>query len=55
MAFNSVVSEWWDFSDVLIVKYDEGFVYSPGHLVQCVGYQHRWLVTTEWTDGPIEY
>jgi dipeptidase len=52
---DSVVSEWWDFSEFLIVKYDEGFVNSPGHLVQGVGYPHRWLVTTEWVDGPVEY
>ena len=52
---DSLVSTWWDFSEHLIVKYDEGYVSSPGHMAVGVGYPQRWLVTTEWPDGPVTY
>ncbi len=52
---DSVVAAWWDLSDDLIVKYDDGYVNSPGHMAHEVGYPERWIVTTEWVNGPTTY
>lgn len=52
---DSVVTAWWDFSEDMIVKYDDGFVNSPGHMAHEEGYSQRWLDSTEWVNGPITY
>ena len=52
---DSLVEVWWEFASFLIVKYDEGFISTPGHQVQGIGYPEEWLKTTEWVNGPIEY
>ncbi len=52
---DSVVSAWWAFSGDLIVKYDDGYVNSPERMAHELGYSHRWLEMTEWTDGPVTY
>jgi len=52
---DSVVSLWWGLSESLITKYDDGYVNSPEHMAHEVGYPHRWLVTTEWVEGPVRY
>jgi dipeptidase len=52
---DSVVAAWWGLSDDLIVKYDDGYVNSPGHMAHEVGYPERWIVTTEWVNGPTTY
>ncbi|MBD3276990.1 MAG: dipeptidase [Candidatus Aegiribacteria sp.] len=52
---DSVVTAWWDFSEELIVKYDDGYINSPQHMAHEEGYPGRWLETTEWPDGPTHY
>jgi dipeptidase len=52
---DSVSTVWWGLSETFIVRYDDGYVNSPEHMAHEVGYPHRWLVTTEWVDGPILY
>jgi dipeptidase len=52
---DSVVTAWWDFSEDMIVKYDDGYVNSAEHMAHEEGYSQRWLDTTEWVNGPITY
>ena len=52
---DSVVAAWWDFADLMIVKYDDGFINSPGHMAHEAGYPHIWLDETDWNEGPVSY
>lgn len=49
-----VVAGWWNFSEELIVKYDDGFI-NVDKMGTEVGYPMDWLKTTSWPDGPTEY
>ncbi len=51
----SVVDEWWNFGYDLIVKYDDGYINSPGHMGHEVGYPDWWLEESGWHDGPTSY
>ncbi|EFC91114.1 peptidase U34 dipeptidase [Dethiosulfovibrio peptidovorans DSM 11002] len=48
------VDGWWDFSEELIVKYDDGFI-NVGQMGTQAGYPMEWLKTTSWPEGPTEY
>lgn len=52
---DSVVAEWWDFADLMIVKYDDGYINSPGHMAHEVGYPQPWLDESGWQHGPVSY
>ncbi|MCK5036339.1 MAG: C69 family dipeptidase [Candidatus Sabulitectum sp.] len=52
---DSVVSEWWNFADLMIVKYDDGYINSPGHMAHEVGYPQQWLDEAGWHEGPLTY
>jgi hypothetical protein len=51
----SIVADWWKLSEYLIVKYNDGYITTPGNAAQPVGYPQDWLDRTEWIDGPTEY
>ena len=52
---DSVVSAWWNFADLMIVKYDDGYINTPGHMAHEVGYPQAWLNEAGWRQGPISY
>ena len=51
---NSVVSQWWNLADMLIAKYDDGYVNIP-KTAEEVGYPEWWLKEAEYDKGPISY
>ena len=52
---DSVVDQWWDLGYELIVKYDDGYINSPGHMGHEVGYPGWWLEESGWHNGPVSY
>ena len=52
---DSVVTEWWNFAERMIVKYDDGYINHPGHMAHEVGYPESWLESSGWHNGPISY
>jgi hypothetical protein len=52
---DSVVAQWWNFADRMIVKYDDGFLNSPAHMAHELGYPEWWLDDSGWKNGPISY
>ncbi|MCF7935746.1 MAG: C69 family dipeptidase, partial [Synergistales bacterium] len=50
-----VVSRWWEFSEELIVRYNDGYINSPGHMAGEVGYPKEWLKRTDYYNGPTTY
>lgn len=52
---DSVVAEWWNFGHRLIVKYDDGYIDTPGHVGHEVGYPQWWLDQSGWRNGPVQY
>ncbi|MFH1868155.1 MAG: C69 family dipeptidase [Candidatus Omnitrophota bacterium] len=51
---NAVVKEWWDLADMLIVKYNDGYINIPD-IAQEVGYPEEWLKKAGYSKGPISY
>jgi hypothetical protein len=51
----SVVDQWWDFAWKSVVKYDDGYINTPGHMGHEVGYPQWWLDQSGWSNGPISY
>ncbi|GAH57193.1 unnamed protein product, partial [marine sediment metagenome] len=51
---NRVVSQWWDLADMLIAKYDDGYVNIP-KTAEEVGYPEWWLKEVGYDKGPISY
>jgi len=51
----TIVSDWWELSEYLIVKYNDGYISTPGNAAQPVGYPREWLNRTEWINGPVKY
>jgi dipeptidase len=51
---NAVVSDWWEFSDFMIMKYNDGYINYP-ELGQGVGYPAWWLEAVKYNEGPTEY
>ncbi len=50
-----IVEEWWTFSELLIAKYDDGFIEEPGKEPVETGYPEWWLKQVGYADGPITY
>jgi dipeptidase len=51
----AVVSRWWSLADMLIAKYDDGYVNTPGSTAFEVGYPQWWLDEVGYADGPVGY
>lgn len=51
---NRVVKEWWKLADMLIVKYNDGYVNIPEQAEE-VGYPEWWLKKVGYDKGPISY
>ena len=51
----SVVNRWWSLADMLIARYDDGYVNSPNNMTVEVDYQHWWLDEVGYSDGPVGY
>jgi dipeptidase len=51
---HDVVSEWWDLADMMIAKYDDGYINIP-KTAEEVGYPEWWLKKNEYDKGPISY
>ncbi len=52
---DSIVAEWWSFGHRMIVKYDDGYIDTPGHVGHGVGYPQWWLDQSGWLNGPVNY
>ncbi|MBN2017428.1 MAG: C69 family dipeptidase [Candidatus Cloacimonetes bacterium] len=52
---NQVVDEWWKFAWLLVARYDDGYVSSPGDMAKEVGYPESWYKISEWPNGPKTY
>jgi len=50
-----IVHAWWEFSEYLIVKYNDGFISEKGNMAQPTGYTKEWLDKTDWSEGPTSY
>ncbi|HDP78947.1 MAG TPA: dipeptidase [Mesotoga infera] len=50
-----IVRAWWEFSEYLIVKYNDGFISEKGNMAQPTGYPKEWLDKTDWSEGPTSY
>jgi dipeptidase len=50
-----VVGEWWAFADLLIAKYDDGYINEPGKMAQEIGYPKWWRDAVGYPDGPTGY
>lgn len=51
---NRVLKEWWELSELLIVKYNDGYVNIPEVATQ-VGYPKEWLKKVGYQNGPTSY
>ncbi|GAG05112.1 unnamed protein product [marine sediment metagenome] len=51
---NRVVSQWWDLADILVAKYDDGYINIPTTAEE-VGYPEWWLKEVGYDKGPISY
>ncbi|MGM0465443.1 MAG: dipeptidase [Acidobacteriota bacterium] len=51
---NDVVTEWWELSDYLITKYNDGYINLP-ELGKGVGYPFWWLKAVGYDKGPTQY
>jgi dipeptidase len=52
---NQVVRDWWNFAWLLVARYADGFVSSPGDMAKPVGYPKDWYMKTNWPQGPTSY
>jgi dipeptidase len=50
-----VISEWWELSEALIVKYNDGCITTPDSIMQKVDYPKDWLQDAGYYKGPISY
>ncbi|WP_349680392.1 dipeptidase [Mesotoga sp. UBA5557] len=50
-----IIRAWWDFSEYLIVRYNDGFISEKRNMAQPVGYPQEWLDQTNWPEGPTSY
>ncbi len=51
---NQVVKEWWELLDMLLQKYNDGYINDP-KIGQEVGYPQEWLKAVGYANGPISY
>jgi dipeptidase len=51
---DEVLNDWWALSELLLVKYSDGYVNIP-ELSKSVGYPEEWLKKTEYRQGPTSY
>ena len=51
----SVVDRWWSLADMLIARYDDGYVNSPDDMAVEVGYPQWWLNQAGYSGGPVGY
>ncbi len=49
------LSAWWNLTESLIVKYNDGLLNEPGKMGQPLGYPREWLMETSWPQGPTSY
>lgn len=49
------VAAWWDLAELLFAKYSDGYINTPDHLANEVGYPREWLMKTSWPQGPVSY
>jgi dipeptidase len=54
-AANHTFSTWQELGDLLIGKYADGAVNTPGELNDEIGYPKDWIETTSWPSGPTVY
>lgn len=52
---DAVVHRWWSLADMLIARYDDGYVNSPDSMAVEVGYPQWWLDEAGYADGPVGY
>ncbi len=50
-----IISEWWDLSELLIVKYNDGCITTENKILHKVGYPEDWLKDVGYDKGPISY
>ena len=50
----NVLTSWHNLSDLLIVKYADGYVNIP-KMSESVGYPHHWLKKVKYQQGPVKY
>ena len=50
-----VVREWWELAKALIVKYNDGYLVTPGKPEEKIGYPKWWLEKAGYYNGPISY
>lgn len=50
-----IISKWWDLSELLIVKYNDGCITTENNIMQKVGYSEDWLKDVGYDKGPISY
>lgn len=50
-----VTARWWKLLVYLIVRYDDGYINTEGHMAHEVGYPHWWLDQAGWRNGPTNY
>ena len=52
---NRVVGQWWELAEMLIVKYDDGYLSSQEKPGQEVGYPKWWRDAVGYPQGPVSY
>ncbi len=52
---NETVREWWSFAWLLVAKYADGYVNTPGAMAKEVGYPDDWYQKSSWPQGPVSY
>ncbi len=51
-----MLEKWWQLSEALIVKYNDGCITTVDGIMHQVGYpSRRWLRGTGYYEGPTEY
>jgi dipeptidase len=50
-----VISEWWNLSEKLVVKYNDGCITTESEIMQKVGYPEDWLKDVGYDKGPTSY
>eukprot|EP00397_Hematodinium_sp_SG-2012_P024553 GEMP01025579.1.p1 GENE.GEMP01025579.1~~GEMP01025579.1.p1 ORF type:complete len:605 (+),score=121.45 GEMP01025579.1:108-1922(+) len=49
---NEVAADWWQMSDWLLCRYNDGFLNEPNNLGQTIGYPPWWLEMVGFNDDP---
>lgn len=52
---NTVLKEWWKLSEMLYVKYNDGYLNTKAGVAQAVFYPSWWLKLAGYEDGPTSY